>query len=132
MFRSHKQEQGVLLEQGLLEERRTRTWPMQVTLGEEGSCWDSITVVFFLRMNIGLDRDLPLLLLPGLVLRNFIINGGGYFSVLLGLDMGFVEIIISLYLYMCVCLCVETVSVSVSLLFYLSGRSGLVWSGRVT
>lgn len=43
-----------------------------------------------LRTNIGLERALPLLLLPTLVLRN-LINGGGYFSVRPGLDMGFVD-----------------------------------------
>ena len=43
-----------------------------------------------LRTNIGLERALPLLLLPTLVLRN-LINGGGNFSVRPGLDMGFVD-----------------------------------------
>ena len=59
---------------------------MQVTLGEEGS-WVSMAV-FFLLINIGLERDLPLLLLPTLLLKNRI-SGGGYFSARPGLDMGF-------------------------------------------
>lgn len=61
---------------------------MQVTFGEDGS-WVSMAVFFFL-INIGLERDLPLLLLPTLLLRN-LINGGGNLSVRPGLDMGFVD-----------------------------------------
>lgn len=76
-----------------------RTWPIQVTFGEEGSDWVSTDDEFLLRMNIGLERDLPLLLATVLVLRNLIISGGGGFSVLLGLDVGcFVIIFISLSL----------------------------------
>nr|GMC89058.1 DNA-binding protein S1FA-like [Ipomoea batatas] len=70
----------------------TRTWPMQVTLGEDGS-WVISTpaAVFFLRMNKEeRERDLPLLLLPPLLLRN-LINGGGNFWALLGLETGFAE-----------------------------------------
>ena len=44
--------------------------------------------VFFFLTNIGLERDLPLLLLPTLLLRN-LINGGGNFSGRPGLEMGF-------------------------------------------
>lgn len=74
-----------------------RTWPIQDTFGEEGSDWVSIDDEFLLRMNIGLERDLPLLLATVLVLRNLIISWGGGFSVLLGLDVGcFVVIFISL------------------------------------
>lgn len=74
----------------LLFERLTRTWPMHVTLGEEGS-WVGSLVVLILRENIGLARDLlPLLLL----LLGNIINGGGKSSVVPGLDMGFVCIFI--------------------------------------
>ena len=64
---------------------------MHVTFGEEGS-WVSMAVVvlFFFLTNMGLERDLPLLLLPTLVLRN-LINGGGNFSVRPGLDMGLVD-----------------------------------------
>jgi hypothetical protein len=53
-------------------------------------------VAFFFRTNIGLERDLPLLLLPTLLLRN-LINGGGNFSVRPGLDMGFVDSFIFLF-----------------------------------
>ena len=68
---------------------------MHVTLGEDGSWVVSITVFFFL-INIGLARDLlPLLLLPTLLLKN-LINGGGNFSVLPGLDMGLVDFFIFL------------------------------------
>ena len=62
---------------------------MHVTFGEVGSCV-SMAVLLFRRTNIGLERDLPLLLLPTLLLRNRI-NGGGYFSARPGLDMGLVE-----------------------------------------
>lgn len=59
-----------------------------MTLGEDGS-WVSMAVgAFFLRRNIGLERERPLLLLPTLVLKN-LINGGGYLSARPGLDMGF-------------------------------------------
>lgn len=61
---------------------------MQVTFGEDGS-WVSMGVFFFL-INSGLDRDLPLLLLSTLLLRN-LINGGGNFSLRPGLDIGFVD-----------------------------------------
>ncbi|KAK9178165.1 hypothetical protein WN943_027355 [Citrus x changshan-huyou] len=40
----------------------TRTWPMHVTFGDVGSCV-SMAALFFLCTNIGLERDLPLLLL---------------------------------------------------------------------
>ncbi|KAF7818594.1 hypothetical protein G2W53_024049 [Senna tora] len=91
--RSHQQRRflaGVLplLAAFCLEERRTLTWPMHVTLGEEGS-WVSMAVVFFLT-NIGLDLDLPRLLLPTLLLKN-LINGGGNFSVRPGLEMGLAD-----------------------------------------
>lgn len=74
-----------------VEDRRTRTWPMQVTFGEEGS-WVSMAVAaaFFFLMNIiGLER-LPLLLLPTLLLKN-LINGGGNFSARPGLEIGFAD-----------------------------------------
>ena len=97
------QEQGVLaralilrlrpspeLDLDFLEDLWTQTWPMQVTLGDDGS-WVVSIAVFFLRMNIGLERDIaPLLFLPTLLLRN-LINGGGNLSILLGLDMVFAE-----------------------------------------
>nr|GMC84433.1 hypothetical protein Iba_chr04cCG11590 [Ipomoea batatas] len=63
-----------------------------VTLGEDGS-WVISTpaAVFFLRMNKEeRERDLPLLLLPPLLLRN-LINGSGNFWALLGLETGFAE-----------------------------------------
>lgn len=64
---------------------------MHVTLGEEGSCVSmAVLFEFFFRTNIGLERDLPRLLLPTLVLRN-LINGGGNFSVRPGLDMDFAD-----------------------------------------
>jgi hypothetical protein len=44
-----------------------------LNFGEEGSCV-SMAAFFFLT-NIGLEHDLPLLLLPTLLLRN-LINGG--------------------------------------------------------
>ncbi|KAI4349182.1 hypothetical protein L6164_009809 [Bauhinia variegata] len=46
--------------------------------------------VLFFRRNIGLERDLPLLLLPTLLLKN-LINGGGNFSVRPGLEMGLID-----------------------------------------
>ncbi|ESR42073.1 hypothetical protein CICLE_v10012558mg [Citrus x clementina] len=70
------------------DDRLTRTWPMHVTFGEVGSCV-SMAALFFLSTNIGLERDLPLLLLPTLLLKNRI-SGGGYFSARPGLDMGLV------------------------------------------
>ncbi|KAE8676660.1 hypothetical protein F3Y22_tig00111582pilonHSYRG00415 [Hibiscus syriacus] len=63
----------------------------RTAIGEEGS-WVSMAVFFFL-MNIGLVHDLPLLLLPTLLLKN-VINGGRYFSARPGLDMGFDNIFI--------------------------------------
>ena len=62
---------------------------MHVTFGEEGSWVSVVVVVFFLRTSMGLFLDLPLLLLPTLLLRN-LINGGGNFSPRPGLEMGFV------------------------------------------
>ena len=64
-----------------LEGRLTRTWPMHVTLEEEGSwVWVSMVVVFFFLTNIGLDLDFLLLLLASLLLRN-LMSGGGNLSV---------------------------------------------------
>ncbi|KAG8648501.1 hypothetical protein MANES_08G004105v8 [Manihot esculenta] len=75
VFRTHLQKHLILLGWVLAcLERLTLTCPMQVTFGEEGS-WVSLAPFFFLT-NIGLERDLPLLLLLTLLLKN-LINGGG-------------------------------------------------------
>lgn len=95
---SFQQEQG-LVDSGLTRLVRAleRTWPMQVTLGEVGSCWGSL--LFFL-MNIGLfERDFPLLLLAALDRKN-LISGGGNFSGRPGLEIVFAARFISLYLSM--------------------------------
>ncbi|GER28690.1 phototropic-responsive NPH3 family protein [Striga asiatica] len=72
--------------------RRTRTWPMQVTFGEDGSWAASMAPPggrrLLRRWKMGLERDLPRLRLPGLV-RRILINGGGNFSARPGLDSGF-------------------------------------------
>ena len=74
-----------------MEGRLPRTWPMHVTLGEEGSwVWVSMVVVFFFLTNIGLDLDFLLLLLASLLLRN-LMSGGGNLSVRPGLEMGLAD-----------------------------------------
>lgn len=78
--------------------------------------------------NIGLKRDLPLplLLLPALLLKN-LINGGGNFSALLGLDIGFdkpfifslflLPLSLSLYTYTPRCICNQEIPVGLPFLF---------------
>lgn len=84
----HLTEEGLDFPEFVRVERRTRTWPIQVTFGEDGSC-DSVTAAaFLLRKNKGPERDFPLLLLPTLLLKK-LMNGGGNFSARLGLDIGF-------------------------------------------
>lgn len=93
----HLTEDDLDLPEFVRTERRTRTWPIQVTFGEDGSCVSETADTFLLRKNKGPERDFPLLLLPTLLLKN-LINGGGNFSARLGLDIGFEPAFILLYL----------------------------------
>lgn len=75
---------------------RMRTWPMQVTLGEEGSfsSWmstDEAEALLRLATNMGLDRewaddDLPRLRLPPFPRNSVASIGAGSFSALPGLE----------------------------------------------